>query len=64
MSKVFIIIISMFARDLESLDCNFEDINQLLFFFDFVRCPEMVHDNKEFSCENPKPRCESVITTR
>ena len=54
----------MFARDLESLDCNFEDINQLLFFFDFVRCPEMVHDNKEFSCENPKPRCESVITTR
>ena len=34
-----------------------------MFFFDFVRS-ETLHDNKEFSRENPKRLRESRITTR
>ena len=30
-----------------------EDKNQLIFLFDFLRCGENVHDNKEFSRGNP-----------
>ena len=33
-----------------SLDCNFENINQSIFFFFY--CHEKVHDNKESSREN------------
>ena len=47
-----------------SHDCNFEDINQLIFFFDFLRCREKVHDNKKFSRGNSKTRRESRITSR
>ena len=32
--------------------------------FIFLCCCEKAHDNKEFSCENSKPFCESRITTR
>ena len=32
--------------------------------FIFLSCPEKAHDNKEFSCENSKPCCESQMTTR
>ena len=27
-----------------SHDCDFQDINQLIFFFDFLRCGEKVHN--------------------
>ena len=36
----------------------------MIFFFDFLRCLEKVHDNKEFSRGNSKSRRESRITTR
>ena len=35
-----------------SHDCNFENLNQFIFFFDFLRCCEKVHDDKESSQEN------------
>ena len=30
-------------------DCNFENINQLIFSLNFLHCHEKVYDNKEFS---------------
>ena len=42
-----------------SHDCNFEDTNQLIFLFDFLRSCEKVHDDKEFGCGKSKPHCES-----
>ena len=47
-----------------SHDCNFEDINQLIFFFDFLHCREKVHDNKKFNRGSSKPRRKSRITSR
>ena len=44
-------------------DCNFEDINQLIFFFDFLCHCEKVHDSKEFCRGNSKPCHDSQITT-
>ena len=32
--------------------CVFEDINELLLFFDILRCCENVHNNKKFSHGN------------
>ena len=32
--------------------------------FIFLSCSGKAHDNKEFSRENSKPCCESLITTR
>ena len=52
MFKVFINNYEYIHRRYISHDCNFEDINQLVFFFDFLCCWENVHDNKEFSCGN------------
>ena len=46
-----------------SHDCIFEDINQLMFFFDILRCLEKVHDNQEFSHGSSKPRPESRPVT-
>ena len=46
-----------------SHDCNFEDINQLIFLFDFLCCCEKVNDNKEFSHGNSNPHCGSQIMT-
>ena len=45
-----------------SHDCNFKDIDQLIFSFDFLCCHEKVHGNKEHSCENSNPCHESQIT--
>ena len=42
-----------------SHDCNFEDIHQLIFFFDFLHCCGKVLDNKIFNCGNPNPCHES-----
>ena len=44
-------------------DCYFEGINQLIFFFEFLRCHESVHDNIEFSCGNSNSLHESQIMT-
>ena len=42
-------------------DCNFKNINQLIFFVDFLWCCEKVHDSKKFSCGNSNLHCESRI---
>ena len=38
-----------------SCNCNFEDINQLIFSFNFLRFRENVHDNKQLSYGNSNP---------
>ena len=42
---------------------NITDINPWICCYGFLPCLQKVHDNKEFSRENSKPR-ESRITTR
>ena len=44
-----------------SHNCNFDDKNQLILFFEFLHYHEVVHDNEEFSHGNLKTCCESQI---
>ena len=41
----------------------FSEIEINCYLLDTLRCREKVHDNKEISCGNSKPCCESQITT-
>ena len=47
------VIISTFKWDTFPIS-NFEDMNQLIFFFDFLPCCEKVPENKEFIRGNSK----------